>query len=82
MTMLNSNITLILDILIISFMEFPSGSDSKESTRNSGELDSVQGWKDSLEEVLATHSSILAWIIPMNRGAWQDTIHGVAKSQT
>ena len=28
------------------------------------------GWEDPLEEWMATHSSILAWKIPMNRGAW------------
>jgi len=27
------------------------------------------GWKDPLEEGIATHSSILAWRIPMDRGA-------------
>ena len=31
---------------------------------------------------MATHSSILAWIIPMDRGAWWTIVHGVAKSQT
>ena len=31
---------------------------------------------------MATHSSILAWRIPMNRGAWWATVHRVAKSQT
>ena len=29
------------------------------------------GWEDLLEENLATHSSILTWRIPMDRGAWQ-----------
>ena len=29
------------------------------------------GWEDPLEEGLATHSSILAWRITMDRGAWQ-----------
>ena len=38
------------------------------------------GWEDPLEEGMATHSSILAWRIPMDRGAWQATLHGVAKS--
>ena len=28
------------------------------------------GWEDSLEEGMATHSSILAWSIHVNRGAW------------
>ena len=29
------------------------------------------GWEDPLEEGMATHSSILGWRIPMDRGAWQ-----------
>ena len=40
------------------------------------------GWEDPLEEGMATHSSILAWRISMDRGAWGATIHGVARSQT
>ena len=40
------------------------------------------GWEDPLEEGMATHSSILAWRIPMDIGAWRATVHGVAKSQT
>ena len=39
------------------------------------------GWEDPLEEGMATHSSILAWRIPMERGAWAATVHGVPKSQ-
>ena len=39
------------------------------------------GWEDPLEEVMATHSSILAWRIPMGRGAGQATIYWVAKSR-
>ena len=34
------------------------------------------------EKGMATHSSILAWRIPMDRGAWQATVHGVAKNPT
>ena len=40
------------------------------------------GWEDPLEEGMATHSTILAWRIPMDRGAWWATVHGVAKSRT
>ena len=40
------------------------------------------GWEDPLEEDVATHSSILAWRIPMDRGTWRATVHGVAKSLT
>ena len=39
------------------------------------------GRGDGLEEGMATHSSLLAWRIPMDRGAWRATVHGVAKSQ-
>ena len=35
-------------------------------------------WEDPLEKEMATHSSILAWRNPRNRGAWQATVHGVA----
>ena len=40
------------------------------------------GWEDPLEKGTDTHSSILAWRISMDRGAWWTTVHGVAKSQT
>ena len=39
------------------------------------------GWEDPLEEGMATHSSILAWRIPMDRGAWWATVHVVTKSR-
>ena len=38
------------------------------------------GWEDPLEEYMATHCSIFAWRIPMDRGALRATVHGVAKS--
>ena len=34
------------------------------------------GWKDPLEKETATHSSILAWDNPMDRGSWRATVHG------
>ena len=40
------------------------------------------GQEDPLEKETATHPFILAWRIPMNRGAWQARFHGVAKSWT
>ena len=40
------------------------------------------GQEDSLEEGVATHSSILVWKIPMDRGAWQAIVHSEAKNQT
>ena len=40
------------------------------------------GQEDPLEEGMATHSSILAWGIPKDRGAWWATVHRVTKSWT
>ena len=38
------------------------------------------GWEDPLEKEMATHSSVLAWRIPIDRGAWWTTwVHIVAK---
>ena len=39
------------------------------------------GWEDHLEEGMATYSSILAWRIPMDRGAWRAAVRGVAQSE-
>ena len=64
------------------FVDFPGGSAGKESTCNAGDLGLVTGLGRYLEKVIATHSSILAWRIPMERGALQAIVHGVAKSQT
>ena len=36
--------------------------------------------EDLLEKGIATHSNILAWRIPMDRGAWWATVHGAAES--
>ena len=39
-------------------------------------------WEDPLDEGTATHSSILAWRILMDRGDWWTTVHEVGKSRT
>ena len=39
------------------------------------------GWEDPLEEGMATHSSLLAWRTPTDRGAWQAAVCGVTKSR-
>ena len=36
----------------------------KNPPANTEDMDSIPGWEDSLEEGMATHSSILAWRIP------------------
>ena len=38
--------------------------------------------EDPLEKGMATHSSILVWENPMDRGTWHTTVHRVAKSWT
>ena len=40
------------------------------------------GREDPLEDGMATHSSILVWRIPMDRGSWQVTVHGVTRGWT
>ena len=64
------------------FLGFPGGSDGKESACNVGDLSSIPelgrfpggGHGNPLE-----HSCLEN---PMDRGAWQTTVHGVAKSWT
>ena len=55
----------------------------KNPPANAGDIrdaGSIPGQKDPLEEGMATHFSILAWRIPMDRGACWATVHRVAKS--
>ena len=40
------------------------------------------GWGDPQEDGIANHSTILAWRIFMNRGAWRAIVHAIKKSQT
>ena len=57
----------------------------KNPPANAGDVrdpGSIPGREDPLEEGMATHSSILAWRIPMDRGAWWATVQEVAKSWT
>ena len=39
------------------------------------------GQGDPLEEEMAAHSSVLAWRIPVDRGAWRAAARGVTQSQ-
>ena len=38
------------------------------------------GLEDPLEEDMSTHSRILAWRNPMDKGAWWAEVHRVAES--
>ena len=63
-------------------MGFLGGSDGKKYACNVGDLGLIPGLEDPLEEGMATHFNIVAWRIPMDRGAWWATVHRVAKSRT
>ena len=54
----------------------------KESACNAGDQIWSLHQEHPLEKETATHSSILAWRIPMDRGAWRATVHGVIRSRT
>jgi len=63
------------------FLGFPGGSDGKESACSAGDLGSISGLGRFPGGGHATHSSSCMQN-PMDRGAWQATVHGVTKSQT
>ena len=42
----------------------------------------IPGWEDPLEESMATHSSIFAWRILMDTGAWWTTAWGHIEMET
>ena len=48
---------------------FPHSSVGKESTCNTGDLDSILGWEDPLEKGKATHSSKIIYL-PRNKFKW------------
>ena len=77
------NKTRLLEFTVLKIIQgFPGGSEGKEFACNAETWVQFLGWEDPLEKGIATHSSILAWRIPMDTGAWWATAHGVAKSQT
>jgi len=49
---------------------------------NVGNLGSIHGTGRCPQEGNATHSSILAWRIPMDSGAWWALVHSITKNQT
>ena len=54
----------------------------KEATCDAGKVGLIPGLGRFLEKGKATHSSILAWRIPMDRGAWWATVQAVTESDT
>ena len=63
------------------FMGFPADSDGKESACNAGDLGSIPGLGDALEEGWQLTPVFLPGDF-QNRGAFWARVHGVAKSQT
>ena len=61
----------------VGFLGGPSGKEPASEYKR-WKRHSFEDWVGKiLEEDMATHSSILAWRIPMDRGAWWATVHGV-----
>ena len=63
-------------------MDFRGGSDGKESVYNAGDPDSIPGCGRSPGERNGNPFQYSCLGNPMDRGAWQTTVHGVAKSWT
>ena len=61
-------------------MGLPQWFSDKEYACNAGDAGWIPGSEISPGGVTATHSSVLAWRIPMGRGAWRATFHSVSKS--
>ena len=51
----------------------------KDPPANARDMGSMPGGEETLEEEMATPSSILAWRIPMGRGTWQAIVHAVSE---
>ena len=60
-------------------MGFPGGSDDKESVCSEGDLDLIPELGRSLGEVNGDSLQYSCLEKPMDREAWQATVHGVTK---
>ena len=61
---------------------FPDGSDGEESACNAGDPGSIPGSGRSSGGGNGSPLQYSYLENPMDRGAWQTTVHGVAKSDT
>ena len=61
---------------------FPGGSDGKASVYNAGDPGSIPGLGRSPGEGNGNPPQYYFLENPMDRGAWQATVHEVAKSRT
>ena len=65
-----------------TYMSFLCGSDGKESACNVGDPGSILGSGRSPGEGSGNPLQYSCLENPVDGGAWQATVHGVAKSQT
>ena len=63
-------------------MGFPGSSSGKESACNAGDPGLTPGSRRSTQEAIGYPLQYSGLQNSLNRGAWQATVHGVAKSQT
>ena len=73
---------LILSLIIYIYASFPGGSNGKESAQNAGDLGSIPVLGRSPGEGNGSPLQYSCLGNPIDRGAWQATVHGVTKSQT
>ena len=69
-------------LYLINNMDFPGGSDSKESACSTGHLRLIPGWGRSPREGNGNPLQLSCLENPMDRGAWWATVPGIVKSQT
>ena len=69
--------------VILSFLSFNTHLSDKQVAQMIKNLPAMWetwvqslSWEDPLEDGMATHSSILAWKIPMGRGSWRASLWG------
>ena len=68
-------------LLSINYLSFPGGSDGEESACNAGDPGLISGLGRSSGEGYGNPLQYSCLENPMDKGAWQGTVRGVAKSQ-
>ena len=75
----NLNYFVLFLFISSSKLTFPGGSVLKNLPMMQETWVLSLGLEAPLERGMATPSSLLAWRVPMDRGAWRATAHGIAK---
>ena len=68
--------------MLLSVQDFPGGSDGKVSAYNAGDPGLIPGSGKSLGEGNGDQLQYSCLENPLDRGAWQATVHGIAKTPT